>query len=190
MTYACFSQKLLFDIQDLILDKKEFLERAVETLGSTMNTFISAMHHDPGYKVKFLKEKKVYKCDNITVVKKVAVSDPSDPQLCPEAHDGREVLYHMRHYCNQYADAIDYQSYPDFKEKLKQIIGKVPKKQCHALTWYGTIDTIYLIKSFIEMIVEGLESTNRLSLAESTRPGIEKLRVIAERAIQARELKK
>ena len=172
----------------LISDQHEFLEKGIKAIGESLNPLVSDMHNSSRNEVKFRTKKKVFKRRRTTITEDVAVSNPSNSQLCPEAFDGRPILKHICHYYRQYADMIDYESSFDFKMKIKEIIGRIPKRPNPSLTWDVAIDTIYRMASFVEVIVEGLHNAANSTLAVSISGGVETLRDIAERANEAREL--
>ena len=174
-----------FDLKNLMLDKNDFLQKSIDVLGATLNPVVSAMHNNPGNNVKFLTKKTVHQCSDITVAKIVPVADPSNSELCPNAFDGRKVLKHMFHYYRSYADALDYPKSLDFKVRVKQIIGRIPKRRNPSLTWGSVINTIFHMRCFIESIADCLEKNG---LASPLRNGTIQLLEITERVNQARKI--
>ena len=173
----------------MISDQHHFLEKSVDAIGTALNPLVSNMHDDPNNDVKFRTKKKVYDIKSrhirTTVTKDVPVSNPAKS---PEASDGRKVLKHMCQNYRQYADALNYQSSSDFKTMLKQIIGRVPTRRNHSLTWDSLFNTVYHMRNLMEIIGECLEQTDKFTLADHAQDGGKRLREIAESANQAYKL--
>jgi hypothetical protein len=184
------NQESSFNFQDIISDQHHFLEKSIDTIGEVLNPLVSAEHHSPRSEVKFRTPKKVYenKRRRTTVTEDTPVLDPANNQLCPEAFDGRQVLKHMCTYYRHYADTLNYSCSSEFKMLIKQIVGRIPKRRNPSLTWDVLFNTLFYMRSFIEVVVEGLEDTDKLALADCTRAGINKLNDITENANRAREI--
>ena len=158
-------------------------------MGEALNPLVSDVHNDPNNNVKFQTKKKVYdakeKRRRTTVTEDVPVANPASS---PEASDGRKVLKHMCQNYRQYAALLDFKSSFTFKSYMKQILGRIPKRRNPSLTWGALFNTLYHMRTFMENIGDGLESTDKFALAGFARDGAKRLREIAEGANQAYEL--
>lgn len=178
--------EIIKNAKDVISDQHHFLEKSVDVIGTALNPLVTNMHDDPNHDVKFRTKKKVYDIKlrdrRTTVTEDVPVPNPANS---PEASDGRKVLKHMCQNYRQYADALNYKSSSNFKRNLKQIIGRIPKRRNHSLTWDSFFNTVYYMRSFMETIGECLEETDMFAIADCARDGAKRLREIAEGANQA-----
>lgn len=141
------------------------------------------MHHDPNNNVKFSVRKKIsevrQQSRRISTTEMVAVDDPLKS---PEAFDGRYVLRHMRSSYREYADSLDYHSSSDLKILLATIIARVPKRRNPSFTWGALFETLFHMRWLVQSVVEGLQHTDRFSLAENIRWELNELQDITESA--------
>ena len=161
----------------------------MKATGKSLNHVVSAVHNDPSNDVEFHVRRRISKrkVDNnlcILTTKDMTVTNPSKS---PEASDGRLVLKHMRSAHRVYGDVLGYPS-SQFKTYLSQIIDKTSRKRNPPLPWAILFNSLFLMRNFIKMVVDGLEGNDRYSLASLTRVGINELNDITENAKRAQQL--
>ena len=172
---------------DIIATPNNFLEKSVDVMGNSLNPLVSEVHDDPKNDVKFrirkkIHEKKLNHC-RTTVTKDVAVSQPCK---CPEAFDGRAVLRHMRYYVSCYASAIDYHGGSnDLKILIDRILGRVPRKRNHSLTWDALLNTLFDMRSLLEIIADALQDAANFKLSEQIKIGVRELQHITQCSTRA-----
>jgi hypothetical protein len=178
----------------IVAEPRQFMEKAIESVGKAMNHAVATVHHDPQNDVKFYIRKTIFvkkeKHRRTSTTEDVPVSDPANSLQCPEAFDGRLVLRHMSRKNNfhEYAALFDYRKPRDFKSSIDQVLGRIPGRRNPLITWDILRDTLARMKDFMLNAIAGLVHANKYNLAIEISNGMEELDDITENANHAQEL--
>ena len=151
---------------------------------------MSDVHNDPRNDVKFRVRKKIYKL-RTDVNRHISTTEDKavDPSECMEAFDGRRILKHLRSESafRVYADILDISS-SEFKKHLCEIIGRTQRRPNPSLTWPTLFDTLYRMRNFIDCVANGLEGSDKSSLAVVIQQGVNDFNDIIKNAEDAQQL--
>jgi hypothetical protein len=179
---------------DVIPDPSYFLEKGVDAFGRALNPVVSAVHNDPKNDVKFRVRRKIDKQKptkhrRTITTEDVPVSDPQDREQFPEAFTSRLLLQHMRKNAPFYTDFLSLRgSTNELRTPIDLVLWRIPRMRIPSLTSQAVVHTLFHMEGFLDLVTDGLESSEKFSLASDVKGGMSELRDIRNSADHARRL--